>query len=154
MMDKILTKEQTKEKALRLLEFRSHSEKELRDKLKRAGGVGEDIDSVVEFLKNYGFLDDLKYAVRKAHDMSNLKKFGKLRIVQELKMLGISSEYIEEAVSDIGEDEEEVLLPLVLKKLNGDFEKKSIDRTMRYFAMRGYKFDDIKRCIETAKSDI
>ena len=55
---KELTFDEAKDKALRLLEFRSHSERELSDKLKRAGAKEEDIDEILEFCRNYGFLDD------------------------------------------------------------------------------------------------
>ena len=41
---KELTFDEAKDKALRLLEFRSHSERELSDKLKIAGAKEEDID--------------------------------------------------------------------------------------------------------------
>ena len=41
--EKTLTREQTKDKALRYLEFRSHSKNELRMKLKRCGALDEDI---------------------------------------------------------------------------------------------------------------
>ena len=152
-MDKQLTKEETREKALRILEFRAHSEKELRTKLIRAGACDEDIDDTVEFLEEYGFLNDLKYAIAKAKDLKNIKKFGKIRIAQDLKMRGIDSEYIEEALSELEEDEEDMLLPLMEKKLRGDFDKKSIDRAIRYFASKGYRYDDIKRCIERLKSE-
>lgn len=144
-----LTREETKEKALRLLEFRSHSEKELRQKLIRANAVAEDIDDTVAFLYEYGFLDDLKYACGKAKDLAAFKKYGRGRIAQELKMLGIKSEYIDEALSELEFDEAQTLLPLMEKKLKGDFEKKSIERAIRYFASKGYKYDDIKNCIET-----
>lgn len=151
MMDKRLTKEETREKALRLLEFRPHSEKELRAKLIRAGAEEEDIDDTVAFLTEYGFLDDLKYALIKARDLSALKKFGRMRIAQELKMKGIAAEYIEEAVSELDADERENLLPLMEKKLKGDFERKSTERAIRYFASKGYKYEDIKNCIDTLK---
>ena len=62
---KELTFDEAKDKALRLLEFRSHSERELSDKLKRAGAKEEDIDEILEFCRNYGFLDDRKYAIEK-----------------------------------------------------------------------------------------
>ena len=52
---KELTFDEAKDKALRLLEFRSHSERELSDKLKRAGAKEEDIDEILEFCRNYGF---------------------------------------------------------------------------------------------------
>ena len=152
-MEKKLNAKETKEKALRLLEFRAHSEKELRDKLRRAGAEDEDIDSTVEFLTEYRFLNDEKYAIAKAHDLAHLKKFGKKRIASELKMRGIASEYIDEALENIEIDERETLLPLVEKKLRGDFERKSIDRTIRYFAAKGYRYEDIKACIETVRSE-
>ena len=152
-MEKKLNAKETKEKALRLLEFRAHSEKELRDKLRRAGAENTDIDSAIEFLTEYRFLNDEKYAIAKAQDLAHLKKFGKKRIASELKMRGIASEYIDEALENIEIDERETLLPLVEKKLRGDFERKSIDRTIRYFAAKGNRYEDIKACIETVRSE-
>jgi regulatory protein len=145
---KELTFDEAKDKALRLLEFRSHSEKELKDKLKRAGAREEDIEAILDFCRNYGFVNDRDYAVRKAKDLKNLKKYGKRRIKSELYSKGIPSEYIEEAVAELEEDEEEQLLPLVEKKLGGNFEKKNVDKCIRYFLYRGYNFGDIKSCIE------
>ena len=49
-MIKELTAAEAKEKALRYLEYRSHSEKELCDKLKKAGAKEEDIPKLVEML--------------------------------------------------------------------------------------------------------
>ena len=73
---KELTFDEAKDKALRLLEFRSHSERELSDKLKRAGAKEEDIDEILEFCRNYGFLDDRKYAIAKAKDLKNLSELN------------------------------------------------------------------------------
>ena len=84
---KELTFDEAKDKALRLLEFRSHSERELSDKLKRAGAKEEDIDEILEFCRNYGFLDDRKYAIAKAKDLKNLKKYGKRRILMRTKKI-------------------------------------------------------------------
>ncbi len=150
---KELTASGAKEKALRLLEYRAHSEKELCDKLLRAGANRDDLPPIVEFLKEYGFLNDSEYSRRLAQDLQNLKKYGKLRIISELKAKGISAEDIDAAVSELDEGEAEALLPLVEKKLKGDFEKKSIDRAIRYFIYRGYGFSDIKACIEQLKTD-
>lgn len=148
---KELTFEQAKDKALRLLEFRSHSEKELADKLKRAGAKEYDIEEILEFCRNYGFVNDRDYAVRKARDLKNLKKYGAQRIKSELYSKGIPAEYVEEAVSELDDNEEEILLSLVEKKLKGDFEKKNVDKCIRYFLYRGYNFGDIKNCIENLK---
>lgn len=143
-----LTAAEAKEKALRLLEFRAHSEKELCEKLRRAGATAEDLPPIIEFLREYGFLNDAEYAKRLARDLQNVKKLGKRRIAQELKSRGINGEDFEAALSELSDDEEDALFPLVEKKLGGNFEKKNIDKAIRYFMYRGYGFDDIKRCID------
>ncbi len=150
---RILNYDETKEKALRLLEFRSHSEKELADKLKRAGSVDEDIEKVLDFCREYGFVNDEQYAARKARDLQNLKKYGRQRIVMELRQRGIAEEFIDSALLDLEESEEDILYLLVLKKLGGNFEKKSIDKCIRYFIYRGYNFRDIKSCVERVKTE-
>ena len=137
-----------KEKALRLLEFRSHSEYELRTKLLHAGAEAGDIDRIMEFLREYSLIDDRIYARRLASDLSNLKKFGSYRIKSELMRRGISNVICEEVISELDCDETQMLLPLMEKKLGGDFDRKSRDRAFRYFASRGYSFDDIKHAFD------
>lgn len=146
--------EQTKDKALRLLTFRAHSEKELSDKLRAAGADNDDIEKTLAFCRRYNFVNDLQYAKSKAKDLRNLKKYGKRRIEAELYSKGISSEFIAEAVSELDFDNTaEQLLPLVEKKLGGNFEKKSVDRCIRYFIYRGYELRDIKECIDKLQGD-
>ena len=145
-----LTYEKTKEKALRLLEFRSHSEFELKQKLIRAGGT--EIDKVLEFCREYNFLNDADYAKKCAKDLQHLKKYGVRRIKDELSARGIASELISEAISELETDEGDTLLPLMEKKLSGNFEKKNVDKAIRYFLYRGYGFSDINRCIDTLRN--
>lgn len=142
-----------KERALRLLAFRAHSEYELRDKLAHDGASGEDIDSVIDFLYEYKLIDDSIYAARLAADLSNIKKYGRYRIVAELSRKGIPREIIAEVTDEMDTDEEEQLLPLMEKKLAGDFDQKSRDRAFRYFAARGYSFDDIKSAYNKLKGE-
>ena len=144
--------EQTKDKALRLLTFRAHSEKELCDELRMAGAKEEDIERTLEFCRRYGFVNDLQYAKSKARDLKNLKKYGKRRIEAELYSKGISSEAVSEAVGEL-EFDDDILKMLVEKKLANNFEKKSIDRCMRYFLYRGYEMSDIRNCIEEIKGE-
>ena len=152
--EKRLNYEQAKDKALRLLEFRSHSERELTDKLIRAGAEREDVEEILEFCRSYGFVNDRSYAERKAADLKNLNHYGKRRIEQELYSKGISREDIAAAVERLNfEDTEDILCPLVRKKLAGNFERKSIDRTIRYFIYRGYEISDIKSCIERIEGE-
>lgn len=152
-MIKELTLSEAKEKALRYLEYRSHSEKELCDKLKKAGAKEEDLPQLMGFLRDYGFVNDNEYAKRMARDLKNLKKYGKHRIVSELKFRGISSDDIDEALYELEDDEKSALMPLVQKKLGNDFERKNIEKAIRYFAYRGYGYEDIKACIDEIREN-
>lgn len=149
--EKQLTYEQTKEKALRLLDFRSHSVAELKKKLEAAGGT--EIDAVLDFCLEYKFLNDEIYAKRLAKDLANLKKYGKRRIKEDLLSRGIDSEFVENALSELEFDEFSELLPLMEKKLKNNFEKKNVDKAIRYFLYRGYGFSDINKCIEQLKQN-
>ncbi len=151
--DKPLDFPSAKDKALRLLAFRAHSEYEIKDKLSHANAPQDVIDEVMAFLREYKLVDDRIYAERLAKDLSNIKKFAKHRITMELSQKGISREIANEAVADLETDELEMLLPQMAKKLGGDFSQKSRDRAFRYFASRGYGFDDIKRAFNEIKSE-
>ncbi|MCX7714863.1 MAG: recombination regulator RecX [Clostridia bacterium] len=147
--DKVLTYEQVKEKALYLLSFRPHSERELEKKLLKIGAKEQDIEDVIEFCKEYCLIDDEAFAKQLALQLS--EKYGKSRIGYELARRGISRDIISVCLEEI-EFDEEVLLLLVEKKLAGNFEKKSIDRAIRYFSSHGYAISDICRCIDTLKN--
>lgn len=149
---KILSKEETKEKALRILEFRSHSAYELREKLRRAGSTEEDIDYMIDFCLEYHLINDTEYAKLRARDLSNLKKYGKHRIKSELFRRGLNSDDIEAALAEIEDDTDELEL-LIEKKLKGNFEQKNCDKAIRYFLYRGYELSDIKNTIERLKSN-
>lgn len=148
----LLSYNDVKEKTLRLLEFRSHSVGELKRKLRSLGAKEEHIEDVIAFCKEYGFVDDEDYAMRKARDLYNLKKYGPHRIYQELRAKDIEPCLIEAAISQI-EFCGDVLKPLVQKKLKGDFERKNIDRCIRYFIYRGYDIKSIKDCIDEIKGE-
>ncbi len=144
----LLTYEDVKEKALRLLEFRSHSESELADKLRRNGASEENIDLTLEFCRRYGFVNDEAYAKRKAQDLMNLKKLGIHRIRNELKMKGIADEYINSAIDALDvSGTEDILQALAEKKLQGDFSQKNIGKCIRFLLYRGYDYRDIKEAL-------
>lgn len=144
----LTTYEEVKEKALRLLEYRAHSEYELEFKLRHAQACDEHIEEALDFCRRYGFVNDNAYAQRKASDLINLKKYGVRRVKSELKAKGISDTIIDEVLSDIDTDaESETLAKLVERKLRSDFSDKNKDKCIRYFIYRGYDLYDIKNAI-------
>lgn len=146
----LTTYEEVKEKALRLLEFRAHSEYELKLKLRRVQASEEFIEETLDFCRRYGFVNDEAYALRKASDLINLKKYDIRRVKSELKSKGIDDSIIENVLLSVNAEEEtETLTKLVEKKLRNDFSDKNKDKCIRYFIYRGYDLYDIKKAINT-----
>lgn len=153
MEKKTLTFEGTKNKALKYLEYRVHSAQEMRQKLKRAGAEEENIERVMDFLCEYKFINDEEFARLYINELKNMKKFGKKRVRMELARKGIPAEIAEQAMLEAEWNEEEVLLPMMRKKLGGDFERKNIEKAIRYFSTKGYGYDEIKSAIESLKTE-
>lgn len=84
------------EKALYLLEYRSRSRKELKDRLRREVG-DETAENTVSHMEELGLVDDEAYARQLAHNLAQSKRFAPRRIRQELAARGIDRDVAEEA---------------------------------------------------------
>ena len=91
--------------ALNSLDYRDHSEKEIRAKLMRKHGA-EYVDKAVEKLIELDLINDRRYAENYARELFEHKKFGKIRIKSELIAKGIASDIASETVISLFEDEE------------------------------------------------
>ena len=141
--------------ALYLIEFRDRTEKELREKLVGKGYDEEQIEDTVEFLKNYGYLDDKRYATHFISDAINLKKWGKIRIRTELIRKGVDREIVEFAIEDAfcDMDDERVLNEMKKRFSNSDFSNmKERTRIFNFFMRRGFTPDEIKGAMNKMSS--
>ncbi len=84
--------------ALRLLKIRLRSEWELRHRLKEKGHFDEEIETVIDLLKNKNFIDDKRFAYLYAYDSLSLKKKGPVKIRYELRQLHVDDADIEEGL--------------------------------------------------------
>lgn len=91
MEDTVLRR--VKQKALAILKFMDRSEQELRKKLSDAGYSEEVVDQAISYVKEYGYLDDDRFAASYVRSRKNSK--SKLAIKTELIQKGISKETIE-----------------------------------------------------------
>ncbi len=133
--------------ALYLIEFKDRTEKELREKMRGKGYEENSIEDEIEFLKNYGYIDDSRYATHFVHDAINIKKWGKIRIRTELSRKGIDRETIDNAIEDafceVGDDL--VISQMRTRFKNSDFSNiKERTRIFNFFMRRGFSPDEIK----------
>lgn len=133
--------------ALYLIEFKDRTEKELRDKFKEKGYDENDTEDEIEFLKNYGYIDDKRYAEHFTHDAINIKKWGKMRIRTELLRKGVDRETVDNTIEDAFFEVEDdlVLTQMQTRFKNSDFSNiKERTRIFNFFMRRGFSPDEIK----------
>ena len=132
---------------LYLIEFKDRTEKELRDKFKEKGYDENDTEDEIEFLKNYGYIDDKRYAEHFTHDAINIKKWGKMRIRTELLRKGVDRETVDNTIEDAFFEVEDdlVLTQMQTRFKNSDFSNiKERTRIFNFFMRRGFSPDEIK----------
>ena len=139
-----------KNKAMSILNRTAISEKKLREKL--SDYSDEIVDEVINKLKDYGFINDKDLARRIANDNSDISRFGKNKIRQNLYRKGISKDDIDEAVEEIDSNEQyENALYLARKRyknLKGEDNRKVYQKLTQHLAYKGFSYDIIKSVIQ------
>lgn len=118
--------------AYRLLIFRDRSEHELRNRLRQKGYSAETVQTVIESLKNDGFLNDLEFAksfvrTKNARGLAPELIFHKLR-----SQFGIDDETVNRAIASEYDRERAID---EIKRLMG----------IKLSSMKGKRLDEIKR---------
>jgi regulatory protein len=96
--------------ALRALGSRAHSVSELRRKLERRATSAADIPGVLARLKDYGYLDDKRYAEAVASWRLESQGLGKARALSDLRKKRIAPAVAEKAVAEAYREADEVAL--------------------------------------------
>ncbi len=95
-----------RERMLYALDRRLHSEKELREKLKR-DYPPDIIDEAVSELYRLELIDDKKFALAFCEHRKNVQKKGPRAVFSELILKGVDKEIISEAIAEVFSSEEE-----------------------------------------------
>lgn len=138
-----------KKRALHLLEKQDRSEKNLRDKLKEGGYSQEIVDIAIDYINEYGYLDDARMAA--SHIRFYQDSRSKLRLKQDLIGKGISADVIDRVMEEeYTSDESDLIEKLLLKKNydkdNATYEERA--KMYRFLAGRGFSSDSINRVLK------
>lgn len=143
-------KAQAVDKALTHISASPKTRKQIRDFLSKKGYVDAVIDYVFERLDYYGYADDRQYCKMYVESVSGKSKRA---IEVELLKRGIDKDVIEEELSDLSDDEEEVLT-LLKKYLKGkELSKENVYKGCRYLISKGYDYDTVKAASERVDED-
>lgn len=136
-----------KEKALWLISYRSHSKKELRDKIRRTCDA-EAADKAVERMEELGLVNDEDFARRYAEQLLYGKRLSKRAAFYELRRKGIDQATAEEALAELDVDVHEQIRALIEKKYRNINDEKIRRRAVAALQRLGYGWEDIKAVLE------
>lgn len=135
--------------ALALLARRDRSEGELTERLRRKGFTVKEIAATLERCREYGYLDDARFAGRRARSLVGSGRAVGGRLRAELRRQGINEALVrqaaEEAENDI--DRDQLLVELLERRFPGFSYAEADDRRRRrvihYFLRRGFALERI-----------
>ncbi len=138
------------EKCLRKISCRDHSEKEVREWLKK--DYPQDVaESVIARLKREGYIDDEKYC-RTQVELLGKALWGRKQIVRQLMEKGIASNVIELVIKETeldGYGNAYKVGEKVLKAHGNGSLRKTQDKIRKKLAGRGYESEEIENALES-----
>lgn len=147
--ESILTEEQKKarRKAMMLLEHKDRTEKELRERLRQAGFSPEICEHAIEYVRSFGYINDVRYA--SAFILGRMNQKSRNKIMQELQQKGIDRETAALAWEQTAElempNERGILRSAVEKKYKrgARLDEGEMRRLYGFLARRGFQYEDI-----------
>ena len=141
-----------KERILYLIGDADRTEKNIREKLRKSGYVGAIADKAVESLKEYGYIDDSRYARIYAESMRDGRNKSRRAIETALCAKGVRRDVISDIMDEIDFDEDEQIIKALAKKGHTPETLSAADadtkrRIYGFLARRGFSHNAISNII-------
>lgn len=147
--------ESAKKRSFRILERMPRTEKQLREKLINDQKYStEVIETVIEFLKEYHYVDDRRYSIDYINSKKNTK--GIKVLLYELRNKGVDDGILEEMKEEFSDiDSSMVIKKLIEKKgINPETDdRKQRERLYRFLLSRGFSYSDISKVISDIRDE-
>lgn len=156
---KYMTKEAALQKIQRYCAYQDRCHQEVRSKLLDWGVYGDTLEEIMAELVIERFLDEERFARSYARGKFRMKRWGRQRILQELKRRRISAYCIRKAMTEIGEEDYQQALREILQKKwqqyagNEPYARKQ--KVAKYAHSRGYELPliwDTLRLVEAEET--
>lgn len=133
-----------KKRAMHILEQMDRTEHQLREKLAKGEYPQECIDSAVEYVKKYRYLDDERFA--SSYVRYHQEKLSRQQLSVKLSQKGVSKDIIAEALEMEYEADDGEKIRNLLSKRRFDpdnTDRQEINKIYQYILRRGFKSSDI-----------
>jgi regulatory protein len=147
------SRERTMNRAVKLLAAKPRAVAELRERLlEKAGTNSEIVDRVIEKLKEYGYLDDRKYASDLALSRLRQRPQGKRKLQQTMSQKKLDREIRDEAINAAFEKlpETDLIDRAIEKRLRLKGRPETREETKKFYdhlLRQGFDFDLIREKI-------
>ena len=142
---------QATERAMNHLSATLKTRRQMSDFLASKGYTQAVIDYVIDKLEGYGYIDD--YAYCRAY-VASVSGKGKTAIRAALLKRGADRDAIDEALSEVEEDEDEVMA-VVRKYMRGkEYSRENINKAIRHLISRGYSYETAESAASKLGEDI
>lgn len=141
-------------KAASYCTYQERSPKEVRQRLREWELLEDEIEEIVQELIAQNYLNEARFARAFAGGKFRVKKWGRLKIRQEMKLRGLSNELVKIGLSEIDGDEYETVLRELIEKKHKTLRGEPIEikqKLVRFALSRGFESDmvwDILNTIE------
>jgi regulatory protein len=140
---KKFTTTQIKEKIRHYCAYQERSHLEVRSRLFDYGLYSSEVDELISDLISEGFLNEERYAKAFAGGKFRIKKWGRVKIVNDLENSGISKNCIKVALTEIDESDYHKTLQGILQKkvesLPGENMFVKRDKIAKYAIQKGFE---------------
>lgn len=140
-----------KSRALKIINARPMSRKEMRDRLVEKGESPDNAELCADWLCEMGLINDESYAASVVRHYA-AKGYGITRIRQELNRHGIPRELWEEALEEMPEQDDRIERFIRARLTDAD-DRAQINKISNALYRRGYTWDEIKHAINNVKSE-
>lgn len=140
------------DKAIAAIKYSEKCEYDIRQKLQELCYDNEVIETTVEKLKKYKYVDDARYA--SVYVRSHINRKSRREITYALSAKKISDEWIEDAFEENPlPDEREIVMRLIQKKCPASELKDRRDKVIAYLLRKGYPYRLVATCVDDILRD-
>ena len=139
---------EAKNMALSKISYSQKTSFEIEKSLKDNNFTNDSISRVIDFLNEYGLIDDELYVKSYVSDKHNISRWSKNKIRYSLRAKNITDSLIEDNLSEISDEQEYgKAYNFAKKKTRNDYSDKNKQKVYRYLASKGFEFDIVNKVI-------
>lgn len=142
---KSLPSSEARKKIQRFCAYQERHHGEVRQKLYGYGLTTAEVEEILTSLISDGFLNEERFARAFAGGKFRMKKWGRIKIVNELQMRGLTRNCISAGLKEIDQEDYEKTLLHILEQKSGSLDESNLyvkrDRVSKFAISRGFEPD-------------